>query len=204
MLNDGEAKGTQRSVEQKETPNYRKSRCYRLEMGKAELWLTISHWVCPLCQEFGCILITSFNSLSGVGGIERLYWKWCRSVSKFLFWDWSPVWPGFKPALSTIYWTFLLRDIIKEEQLGRLGRQPGGFTTAYLANQAMKENYNISKTCWRSHEVGVGQTAHNMRRHQLEEDQWSAPPPPKQSWQTLSSWLSTLLCYDHFPSPTPQ
>lgn len=133
-------------------------------MGKAELWLTISHWVCPLCQEFGCILITSFNSLSRVGGIERLYWKWCRSVSKFLFWDWSPVWPGFKPALSTIYWTFLLRDIIKEEQLGRLGRQPGGFTTAYLANQAMKENYNISKTCWRSHEVGVGQKAHNMRR----------------------------------------
>lgn len=43
VLNDGEAKGTQRSVEQKETPNYRKSRCYRLEMGKAELWLTLSH-----------------------------------------------------------------------------------------------------------------------------------------------------------------
>lgn len=141
-------------------------------MGKAELWLAISHWVCSLCQEFGFMWITSFNSLSRVGGIERLDWKWCRSVSEFLFWDWSPVWPGFKPALSTIYWTFLLHDIIKEEQLGPLGRQPGGFTTTYLGDQAMKKNYNISKTCWRSHKVGVGQTAHSMRRSQLEEDQW--------------------------------
>lgn len=138
VLNDSEAKGTQRSVE--ETPNYSKSRCYRLETGKAELWLKISHWVCPLCQEFGCVWITSFNSLRRVGEIERLDWNWCLSVSKFLFWEWSPIWPGFKPTLYSIYWTSLLHDIIKGEQLGPLRKQPGGFTTAYLADQAMKEN----------------------------------------------------------------
>lgn len=36
VLNSGEAKGTQRSAEQRETPNYRKSRSNRLEMRTAE------------------------------------------------------------------------------------------------------------------------------------------------------------------------